>query len=157
MKSIFTFILICFFIITGCWVNWTKTLESTQGFSITYPSSFSTGEDTSDWIALLEKWTNAIIVINKTFIAENKTDDEIIKFYSENSTLDWSWEFIIDWKKWAFVEFTNKYWKIWKYHKDIWLNDWTNMYGIACTVKEEEKERIQKICDNIGKSLVINQ
>jgi len=110
MKITTIFLLISFLIITSCWSEWNKTLSSTQGFSIVYPSSFSAGKDTSNWIALLEKWTNAIIIVNKTLIIENKTDDEIIKFYSENSVIDLSWEFIIDWKKWAFVEFTNKYW-----------------------------------------------
>jgi len=155
MKITTIFLLISFLIITSCWFEWNKILISTHGFSIVYPSSFSAGKDTSNWIALLEKWTNAIIIVNKTLIIENKTDDEIIKFYSENSVIDLSWEFIIDWKKWAFVEFTNKYWNIWKYHKDIWLNDWINIYGISCTVKEEEKEKIKNVCNSIAKSLII--
>ena len=155
MQKASIFLISTLLILSSCGSYSPKELSSTQGFSISYPSNFVAGKDTSRWIALTDKSTGTIIVINKTEVVNPKTDNEIIQWYNSKSPVENSGEFSANWHKWAFVEFTTKYTSTAMYHRDSWIHEWGYVYGIACTTKETEKSNIQKVCSNISSSLKI--
>lgn len=155
MKLFPLFLVFCLLWLTSCGSGSLVSLHSTQGFTISYPSNFKAGADTSNGISLVDKTTGAIIVINKTETTNPKTDKEYIDWYNSKNPIDASGDFMANGKKWTYVEFTNRYAKLSMYHRDSWIKDGSYIYGVACTVKEEKKTEIWKICSNIATSLKI--
>lgn len=111
----------CAFLLGSC-SGGTTDIESTQGFHLSYPSSYSAGSDTANGVALRDKTTSVIIVAKKTPITQDsqKTNEAVTEWYKKNSTLDSNGTIKFAGKDGGYVEWTNKVGTFSYIHKDSW-------------------------------------
>ena len=132
--------------------SWGLTsLESTQWFSISYPSSYSAGKDTSIGGTLREKDSGVIIVAKKFPITQDyqKSNEAITEFYKKSVTLDGNGSVKFGSKDGAYVSWTNTIGNLAFIHKDAWIIEKDSLYTVACTIPEKSKDQWMKDCDTV--------
>lgn len=126
-----------------------SSLESTQWFSISYPSSYTAGKDTSIGGTLREKDSGVIIVAKKFPITQDyqKSNETVTEFYKKNAPLDTNGSIKFGPKDGAYVSWTKKIGNFSTIHKDAWIIEKDSLYTVACTIPEKSKDKGMQDCD----------
>ncbi len=149
--------LVCLSILTSCSGGTSTSIDSSQGFRVTPPASYTAGTDTKDGIALREKESGTIIVAKKFPITADyqKSDDSITEFYKKNAPLDTNGSVKFGTKDGGSVQWTNKLGSLSFIHKDAWTIDGDSLYTVSCTIQERSKEKGLSDCESVVASFQI--